>query len=527
MVALMIGVSALTAWAQNETPAIAKSIQSLNQVEFKTSLGEFTIELYPDKAPKTVQNFLQYVVSEHYNGTIFHRVIGNFMVQGGGFTNDMIQKGTRAPILLEANNGLKNDRGTIAMARTANPNSATAQFFVNVADNNSLNATGTDGSGYAVFGKVIAGMATIDKIRNASTGNKSGFQDVPLTPIVIFSATSDTSQIYAQTTIAPVQTISPPSKTTPQNQQPVVTQTSEAGRDPAMVRNELMEKGVWMDTKTGLMWARCMVGQTWTGSACSGTPLSVKHHCIPNANGSCQSDPALNGAEIARALNGWTYAGFRDWRLPTIEELQKAYPCSDGAIVPEASGETLYFKCSDGKIPSFDRDIFPNSGTKYPPIVLSGSASRECGGSCYRSLSWWFPFINSQHSVVYNGSSGILVVRSNETIPAWKTIQQNAKISIKTIEKKESIKNMQIQNEERERQQQEESRKARACSKGYFYSGKAVKFKPDGFAFFGNKLDAVVLGSGGGRVSIKLVDKNYLDDYGRVLEVPCYSDQLF
>lgn len=316
--------------------------------------------------------------------------------------------------------------------------------------------------------------------------------------------------------------------TTPKNHQTATTQTLEAVNDPTRVGNELMGKGVWTDAKTGLMWARCMVGQTWTGNTCSGTPLDVTHHCGANSpNGGCLGDPALNAGEMARALNGWTYAGFRDWRLPTIAELQKAYPCADGALVPEASGETLYFKCSDGKLPYFDRDIFPNSGTKYPPVVLSASASRECGGPCYKSLSWWFPFINSQNSVYFG--QNILAVRSNEILPTWKTIQQNAKVSIKAIEQKEASKNEKIQNEERVRQQQEESRRARVCSKGYFYPGKAVGFKPAGaiYQVFNTVLDAVVLGSGGGKVSIKLVDRKHLDEYGKVLEVPCYSDQLF
>ncbi len=159
--------------------------ESAPQVKFQTSLGDFTVEVYPDKAPKTVENFLQYVKDKFYNGTIFHRVIGNFMVQGGGFTPDMQQKATRDPIPLEAKNGLKNDRGTIAMARTSNPNSATAQFFVNVVDNNGLNAPSPDGFGYTVFGKVIAGMDTIDKIRAVPTGR----QDVPTSQITINSAT--------------------------------------------------------------------------------------------------------------------------------------------------------------------------------------------------------------------------------------------------------------------------------------------------------------------------------------------------
>ncbi len=158
------------------------------KVKFLTSLGEFTIELYPDKAPKTVENFLQYVQDKQYDGTVFHRVMDGFMVQGGGMTAEMKEKPVRAPIPLEARNGLKNDRGTIAMARTSNPNSATAQFFINVVDNPGLNAPQPDGYGYAVFGKVIAGMDVIDKIRITPTGNKGMYQNVPITPITINSA---------------------------------------------------------------------------------------------------------------------------------------------------------------------------------------------------------------------------------------------------------------------------------------------------------------------------------------------------
>ena len=155
------------------------------QVEVQTSAGDFVLELDADKAPKTVQNFLQYVNDKHYHGTIFHHVIDGFMVQGGGFTADMSQKPTRAPIPLEANNGLRNDRGTIAMARTGNPNSATSQFYINVVDNPDLNAPKPDGFGYTVFGKVSSGMETIDKIRALPTASKSGMQNVPLTPVTI------------------------------------------------------------------------------------------------------------------------------------------------------------------------------------------------------------------------------------------------------------------------------------------------------------------------------------------------------
>ncbi len=169
--------------------SVAAFAQKSPQVKFVTSEGDFVVEVYPDKAPKTVENFLQYVKDKHYDGTIFHRVIDGFMIQGGGFVADMREKTMRAPIPLETGNGLKNDRGSIAMARTSNPNSATAQFFINVKDNAMLNAPSPDGYGYAVFGKIVSGMETVDKIRLTATGNKGQFQNVPVNPIVIISAT--------------------------------------------------------------------------------------------------------------------------------------------------------------------------------------------------------------------------------------------------------------------------------------------------------------------------------------------------
>ena len=159
------------------------------RVKLDTSAGEILVELDPAKAPKTVENFLQYVKDKHYDGTVFHRVIDGFMIQGGGFTPEMQQKPTRAPIALEASNGLKNDRYTIAMARTGNPNSATSQFFINVKNNDSLNAPNPDGYGYTVFGRVVGGTDVVDKIRAVQTGNKGGMQNVPLEPIIIKSAT--------------------------------------------------------------------------------------------------------------------------------------------------------------------------------------------------------------------------------------------------------------------------------------------------------------------------------------------------
>ena len=158
------------------------------RVKFATTLGDFVVELEPEKAPRTVENFLQYVNDKHYDGTVFHRVIDNFMVQGGGFTAEMNQKPTRPPVPLEARSGLKNQVGTVAMARTADPNSATSQFFINVRDNVALDAPNPDGHGYAVFGKVVSGMDVITKIKAAQTATKGPHQNVPVTPIVITSA---------------------------------------------------------------------------------------------------------------------------------------------------------------------------------------------------------------------------------------------------------------------------------------------------------------------------------------------------
>ena len=151
--------------------------------------GVILLELDAENAPNSTANFLSYVNKGHYNNTIFHRVIPGFMVQGGGFTPDMAQKPTKAPIALEAANGLKNDTYTIAMARTNVPDSATAQFFINVKNNDMLNARQPSGDGYAVFGKVIAGADVVDKIKAVPTGNRGGMGDVPLTPVTILSAT--------------------------------------------------------------------------------------------------------------------------------------------------------------------------------------------------------------------------------------------------------------------------------------------------------------------------------------------------
>ena len=158
------------------------------RIRVDTSLGSFVLELYPEKAPKTVANFLRYVREGFYNGTLFHRVIDGFMIQGGGFTPDYQRKPTRAPIPNEADNGLKNTRGTIAMARTMDPHSATAQFFINVKDNPFLDHTSPTprGWGYAVFGKVVEGMDVVDKIKRVDTGPGGPFpKDAPREPVII------------------------------------------------------------------------------------------------------------------------------------------------------------------------------------------------------------------------------------------------------------------------------------------------------------------------------------------------------
>ena len=160
------------------------------KVRLDTSLGEIVLQLDAAKAPKSVANFVEYAKAGHYDGTVFHRVIPDFMVQGGGFDAEMKEKPTRAPIPLESKNGLPNLRGSVAMARTGMPHSATAQFFINIKDNAFLDAANVrDGHGYAVFGKVVSGMDVVDKIWAVPTGNKGPYQNVPVTPVVIRKVT--------------------------------------------------------------------------------------------------------------------------------------------------------------------------------------------------------------------------------------------------------------------------------------------------------------------------------------------------
>jgi len=174
--ALMCGMAAVS--ADSGAPRVA----------LDTSEGRIVIELAAKEAPKSVENFLTYVKAGHYDGTVFHRVIPTFMVQGGGFTADMKERPTRTPIALESRNGLKNERGAVAMARRGDPDSATSQFFINVVDNPRLDYPSFDGNGYAVFGKVVQGMDVVDKIKDVATANRGPHQNVPVTPVTIKSA---------------------------------------------------------------------------------------------------------------------------------------------------------------------------------------------------------------------------------------------------------------------------------------------------------------------------------------------------
>ncbi|WP_431819866.1 peptidylprolyl isomerase [Burkholderia sp. F1] len=181
---LALGGAALLATA----PAFAQTATAHPVVQLKTSQGDIRVELYPEKAPKTVANFLDYVKAGQYNGTIFHRVIKGFMIQGGGYKANFDEKPTRAPIPLESRNGLKNTLGTIAMARTSDPNSATAQFFINTVDNGGLDYPNPDGNGYAVFGKVVSGLDVVKKIEAVPTTVRGPMRDVPEQAVVIESA---------------------------------------------------------------------------------------------------------------------------------------------------------------------------------------------------------------------------------------------------------------------------------------------------------------------------------------------------
>ena len=182
-------IAGLSVFALLQINGFSASAAELQHVLLKTSMGNIVLELEPQKAPQSVANFLKYVKNGHYNGTIFHRVIDGFMIQGGGFDKNMMQKPTDAPIKNEGRNGLKNMPYSIAMARTGDPDSATAQFFININDNAALDYPSRDGYGYAVFGRVVSGQDVVDKIRKVPTTSIGGYQDVPRAPVVIENAT--------------------------------------------------------------------------------------------------------------------------------------------------------------------------------------------------------------------------------------------------------------------------------------------------------------------------------------------------
>ena len=190
VLASALSLGSAHAQAPTAAPASGTAPAAAPRVTLNTNLGAIVLELDPVRAPLTVQNFLQYVRDGHYHGTVFHRVIPGFMIQGGGFTPDMQQKPTRPPIALEDRSGLSNLRGTVAMARTQAPNSATAQFFINVVDNPMLDQPRSpDGHGYAVFGRVVSGLDVVDRIRAVPTGRRGGHGNVPLQPVTILNAT--------------------------------------------------------------------------------------------------------------------------------------------------------------------------------------------------------------------------------------------------------------------------------------------------------------------------------------------------
>ena len=226
---LMAALAASTAsFAQDAPPAAPPAQQELRYeyAMLETSKGNILIQLDRARAPISVRNFLKYVNDGGYNGTIFHRVINGFMIQGGGFNPDMTKKPTEAPIKNEWMNGLKNENGTIAMARTANPNSATNQFFINVNNNANLDRAISGGAGYAVFGKVVMGMNVVNGIKSVQTGNVQGFQNVPLEPIVINKAVEITPKEAeklmaggeSKRPAAPTAPLAPPALTTPEKE---------------------------------------------------------------------------------------------------------------------------------------------------------------------------------------------------------------------------------------------------------------------------------------------------------------------
>jgi peptidyl-prolyl cis-trans isomerase A (cyclophilin A) len=191
LLCLMTVSLACTADGPKPSPAASPPAAEMKPVAvlIETTMGHMKLELYPVKAPRTVENFLLYVNSGFYSGTIFHRVIPGFMIQGGGLSQDMEPKPTRSPILLESRNGLKNTRGAVAMARTSDPNSATSQFFINVKNNPDLDYPRPDGHGYAVFGRVVEGMEVADQIVAVPTTVRAGYRDVPVEPVVITRVT--------------------------------------------------------------------------------------------------------------------------------------------------------------------------------------------------------------------------------------------------------------------------------------------------------------------------------------------------
>ena len=188
VIACVLPFSAAFAQTKSDGAGATNAVSANPRVELKTNRGTIVVELYADRAPKSAANFLQYVKEGHYNGTLFHRVVSGFVIQGGGFDRNMKQKPTHAPIVNEASSALKNDAGTLSMARTSDPNSATSQFYINLVDNSSLNYAGAERPGYAVFGRVVSGMDVVEQIARVPTGSVGPDKDVPRESVVIESA---------------------------------------------------------------------------------------------------------------------------------------------------------------------------------------------------------------------------------------------------------------------------------------------------------------------------------------------------
>jgi hypothetical protein len=229
---------------------------------------------------------------------------------------------------------------------------------------------------------------------------------------------------------------------------------------------ELMARGIWVDSRTGLMWARCVVGQTWTGSTCTGM---ATHPGVPFRNGSPNVE--LINAQISKLMSGYEFAGFTDWRIPTIQELQALLPCSNGVVIPEEAGETVYFACPGGGIPQLDPSVFPDSNPNvYPnyfkPVSTTASASDRCNGSCTHSLNWMVAYIDSKGNVSWQGTK-IYAVRGDVPNKSWQALLHAAPLTIEAnkVRVNEMMKQKQAREDEERRVAEDQARAFRSLGK--------------------------------------------------------------